>query len=384
MINSILIVNKDPHITELLESSFQTENYMTKTALNAAQAIKLFAQAIPEIIVLDIRLPSRGAITFLETIRKTPAGKSVPIICMGDIFAKEPLKRKALGAKYNIVHFLKKPFRVSQLLSMTSELLHNKTKAKSTSFVKKKTSIKTTGSFKKTVSSKRAPAQKLSNSLQDNRIPSPEKISPNEEYIDLIEPDQIEEFSYKKQERKFSIPRSQPKSLSVQHRIKETSKQTINKSLRESEIHAATLSSTKRMRQYSKRASMNEKQSTSDKPCVVIVDDEVMILRILKKILDNEGWQVYTTYKSTDALTLSFKYLPDLVISDIMMPEMDGYTLCRMIKSQKKLEKTKVVLLTAKNLSEDKGKGFKSGADFFMQKPINKTKLLSVLKNLLE
>ena len=85
-----------------------------------------------------------------------------------------------------------------------------------------------------------------------------------------------------------------------------------------------------------------------------------------------------------DGLEKVLKYYPDIIISDIMMPEMDGFELCRKRKTDIETCHIPVILLTARSLEEDRIEGYKTGADEYLPKPFNIHVLKARLKNLLE
>lgn len=115
---------------------------------------------------------------------------------------------------------------------------------------------------------------------------------------------------------------------------------------------------------------------------ILIVEDELEIRSYLKEELRSE-YKVQTCGNGKEALKLIFEENPDLVISDVMMPEMDGMTLCRKIKQNTNINHIPVILLTAKNQPEDRLEGMGIGADAYMGKPFNTELLKSTITNLL-
>lgn len=115
---------------------------------------------------------------------------------------------------------------------------------------------------------------------------------------------------------------------------------------------------------------------------ITIVEDDDDILEYLRQELSKD-YTVTTCHNGKEGLQEVLKDLPDLVISDIMMPEMDGNTLCMKIKSNINTNSTPVILLTAKNLEEDKLEGLETGADAYIVKPFNMDILRRTIINLL-
>ena len=96
-----------------------------------------------------------------------------------------------------------------------------------------------------------------------------------------------------------------------------------------------------------------------------------------------QTYHIFEARNGKEGLQLALKYLPDLIVSDIMMPEMDGIELCKKIKSNATVSHTPVILLTARTSEEQKMQGFEIGADDYITKPFNFEILQSRIKNLI-
>lgn len=114
---------------------------------------------------------------------------------------------------------------------------------------------------------------------------------------------------------------------------------------------------------------------------VLVVDDEEQNVRLLSKIILNEGHDVVTAYNGKEALEKFEEHSPDLVLLDIVMPEMNGYEVCWQIKQKPHF--VPVVLITALDSPEHKIRGIKVGADDFLNKPFSVEELKARIKNLL-
>lgn len=130
------------------------------------------------------------------------------------------------------------------------------------------------------------------------------------------------------------------------------------------------------------RPDLNQQLSNRKKQHIVIAEDDDEISRYLKSELESD-FTVTLCPNGAEALKVVLKEVPSLVISDIMMPEMDGNTLCTKIKSNINTNHIPVILLTAKNRDEDKLEGFETGADSYIVKPFNMDILRRVVVNLL-
>lgn len=109
---------------------------------------------------------------------------------------------------------------------------------------------------------------------------------------------------------------------------------------------------------------------------VLIVDDEPHILRSLGFVIKRAGYGVLEARSGAEALELIEQERPDLVFLDIMMPELDGYEVCRKIKSSDELADTYVIMLTAKGQQCDQQEGLKAGADEYMTKPFSPSRAI--------
>jgi len=116
---------------------------------------------------------------------------------------------------------------------------------------------------------------------------------------------------------------------------------------------------------------------------ILIVDDEPNIVMTLEYAFRKQGFEVFIARDGSEALEILNKEVPDVIMLDIMMPNVDGYETLKRIKDNQKLEKTKVVFLTAKNKASDIEKGLKLGADKYLTKPFSIKKIVSEIVELL-
>jgi len=117
---------------------------------------------------------------------------------------------------------------------------------------------------------------------------------------------------------------------------------------------------------------------------ILAVDDNESNLKVLKMILEKEGYIVDTLSRGADALIEIKATKPDLLLLDVLMPDVDGFEICREVKSSEQLRRTPIIIISALNQLDDKLKGIELGADEFLTKPINKRELLTRVKNLLK
>lgn len=116
---------------------------------------------------------------------------------------------------------------------------------------------------------------------------------------------------------------------------------------------------------------------------ILLVDDEPDILEFLGYNLRKEGYAVFTANNGKEAILSAKKELPNLVIIDVMMPDMDGIETCREIRSIDELKNTMIAFLTARNEDYSQIAGFEVGADDYINKPIKPRVLISRIKAIL-
>ncbi|KGK89272.1 transcriptional regulator [Desulfosporosinus sp. HMP52] len=107
---------------------------------------------------------------------------------------------------------------------------------------------------------------------------------------------------------------------------------------------------------------------------LLLVDDEPNILQFLEMGLQEEGFEVQTAQDGMTAVTIAKQFQPHIIILDVMMPGMDGFEVCRMLK---KTENVAIIMLTAKDEVDDRVKGLTLGADDYMMKPFSFEELLA-------
>jgi DNA-binding response OmpR family regulator len=115
-------------------------------------------------------------------------------------------------------------------------------------------------------------------------------------------------------------------------------------------------------------------------PKILVVDDELNILELVKLYLDNEGYQVETASRGGEAITKMAAVNPDMVILDLMLPDIDGFEVCRQIRSKSNIP---ILMLTARKEDVDKIVGLEMGADDYLTKPFNPRELTARIRAIL-
>jgi DNA-binding response OmpR family regulator len=116
---------------------------------------------------------------------------------------------------------------------------------------------------------------------------------------------------------------------------------------------------------------------------LLVVDDDAFIARLLEIELSAAGYDVRTAGSGDRALELAYERCPDLILADVMMPNMDGFELTRRVRMDERLSNAKVILLTARGLSADRLEGFAVGADDYVIKPFDTPELVARIGEIL-
>lgn len=116
---------------------------------------------------------------------------------------------------------------------------------------------------------------------------------------------------------------------------------------------------------------------------ILVVDDDPYILMSLEFLMKKNGYDVMVARNGTEAQELVEKQVPHLVLLDIMMPDVDGYEICRYIKKTPHLQDVKVVFMSAKTKEADIKKGYDLGAALYVTKPFSTRELVKQIKELL-
>ena len=117
---------------------------------------------------------------------------------------------------------------------------------------------------------------------------------------------------------------------------------------------------------------------------ILIADDDIGTRLSISDYLDLSGYRVITTDNGIDALSMLEKHYPDLLVTDIMMPRMNGYELVRRIRQLSEFRLLPVILLTARTKIQERILGYQSGCDLYLPKPFELEELAAAIRNLLE
>ena len=117
---------------------------------------------------------------------------------------------------------------------------------------------------------------------------------------------------------------------------------------------------------------------------ILIVDDEDFFIEPIKMFLSKNGFDVIVAHDGFSGLKKARTENPNLIILDVMLPGVNGYQICRLLKFDKRFKHIPVIIITARDNPQDKKIGGKSGADFFITKPVNPQLLAEKVNTLLQ
>jgi DNA-binding response OmpR family regulator len=117
---------------------------------------------------------------------------------------------------------------------------------------------------------------------------------------------------------------------------------------------------------------------------ILIVDDEPNIIIPLEFLMKQNGYEVMTASSGEEALEIIMEYKPNLILLDIMLPGIDGFEVCEIVRLNQEWKNTKIIFLTAKGREVDVAKGMVLGADTYITKPFSNSEIVERVKGLLE
>jgi len=127
--------------------------------------------------------------------------------------------------------------------------------------------------------------------------------------------------------------------------------------------------------------STDVQESPAPAPRLLLVDDEPGLRTAVQAYLEDEGFEVTTAVDGEEGFSKAQQMLPDVVISDVMMPRLDGYGLLKKLRADERLGGTPVIFLTAKGMTADRTQGYLAGVDDYIPKPFDPDELVARVRN---
>ena len=116
---------------------------------------------------------------------------------------------------------------------------------------------------------------------------------------------------------------------------------------------------------------------------ILVVDDEPNIVEVITSRLKANNYEVIAAFDGEEAVELTEKEKPDLIILDLMLPKMDGYQVCNQLKTNQGLKDIPIIMLTSRGKADEIKKGIDKGADAYLTKPFNWEKLAGIMSGFL-
>lgn len=116
---------------------------------------------------------------------------------------------------------------------------------------------------------------------------------------------------------------------------------------------------------------------------ILVVDDEIDLVETVRFSLELEGYEILVAYNGEEALNQARKEHPDLILLDLMLPKLDGYKVCRLLKFDERYKHIPILMLTAKTQDKDKVLGLETGANEYITKPFDMDDLIKKVKDYL-
>ena len=117
-------------------------------------------------------------------------------------------------------------------------------------------------------------------------------------------------------------------------------------------------------------------------PKILVVDDEPRAVTLLRNVLTPEGYNVLTAHSGAEAIEVATRDVPDVLLLDVMMPELNGYEVCTRLRADPRLAHLPIIMLTALDDRDAKLEGLQAGADDFLSKPFDATELRARLRTI--
>lgn len=407
----ILLIDDDITILKLLENAFTLECYKVYICDDSASAMDTIAVVRPDIIILDIMMPKPGGYEILEKIKSKPEYSDMHVIFLS---ARSDVDDKIKGIKSGADDYITKPFVISEVITRVEMIMR-----RSENYREKLLKDCLTDAYSRYYFNLRI-AEELERYKRNGTIFSiafidmdhyknindryghqtgdhvlKELISyvaanirkcdsifryGGEEFVILM-PDTTEEQAYVVIERLrqgFGIKPISIGGLTLNVTFSAGIRQVNDKSDSVDQIindadkamYCAKRRGRNRVFIYSEEMIVKNLKKT-----LLIVDDESTILKLLKDRLSNIGYNVITAKDGTSAVKLTREIHPDAVILDIILPDIDGFEICKKIKEDAATHSTKVIMLSRKKHKKSIVKGLRIGADDYVTKPFSMEEL---------
>lgn len=384
--NSLLIIDDDPTFIEILSDLASLKQYHYIVAYDGETGLKLALEENPTAIILDISLPDMNGWDVLEKLRANPKTREIPVHVISGM---EHPSLKEDDRK--IVSYLQKPVSLEELNSTFNQLERVlKNSLKTVLIADNDTELaQRIGSYLRNMN--------ISTTVVDTAEKAYEAMKSGR-YEGLILELELQEISgfplleKLKQEqpdpppviihtRKEISPRQEEQLRKYTETVILKGSRSHDRLLAEATLFLHGIQSNRPAdpKETMKTQIGNEQLLIGKK--ILLIDDDMRNIFAISSLLEEKGVQVIEAKNGREGIEKWMRNQDtDLILMDIMMPEMDGYTAMKEIRSHKTLKQVPIIALTAKAMKDDRDKCMDAGANDYLTKPVDNAKLLSLLK----
>lgn len=376
---TILIVEDDIRFAELLQDMARTRNFKTIVAVQGDEGLSLAKNIMPDAIILDIQLPVMDGWSILHQLKHDPKTRDIPVhvisvvdqakegINMGAIaYLRKPSKREELEETFSSIEaYLDRSLKKLLLVQSDDEYRERLSKQ-----------IGSNGVIVHSATSKSEAIGQLEDQHYDCMILDL-NVSGADKLLETIRDKMMLEdlpiIIYTDQELD---EREEVKIRQYAETIVVKNPNSLERLTDEAELFLHHLESGW---QSERQVAAEGNNGTLEDKHVLIVDDDIRNVFAISSLLEDAGMQVSYADNGKEALNV-LDDTHDLILMDIMMPEMDGYETMREIRSQKKYQSLPIIAVTAKAMRDDREKCIEAGASDYIAKPVNMDQLLSLIR----
>ncbi len=354
----ILIVDDNPHNLQVLGNLLREEKYEIEFAVSGEATLDWLKNRQFDLILLDINMPGMNGFEVCKKIRSNKETHEIPIIFLSAESERESILK---GFEVGAQDFVIKPFDSRELLARVKTQLDLKSKTEKLEKINDWL------------------GKKIDNWLKMS-VDKPGSSEATDLSAKLIEFDKNQSYVLK------DICLELNTSIKEIEKLIGKSFDSKNKSQFKEIVKADNRLTSKTREIVYKKGMMisDEKNSPVDTPLILIVDDNPKNLQVLGNYLQLEGYLVEFALNGESALDWIRKAEFDLILLDIMMPGMDGFEVCKIIKRDPLNQKTPIIFLTAKIDTESIVNAFDLGAVDYIIKPFNQKELIARVKTQIE
>ncbi|MEI9936138.1 MAG: response regulator [Pseudomonadota bacterium] len=383
---SILIVEDDPRFSEIVVDLAHELQFETRVAATADQAIALATERLPDGIVLDMKLPDHSGLSVLDRLKRDSRTRHIPV----HVISVEDYKHTAL--EMGAIGYLRKPIEREQIKAALQKL-----EARFTRSVRRLLVVEDDLTQRDAICQllggdevEIVAVGTVQEALEQLRFGSLDCV-----VTDLALPDGsgYDLLQTMAKDESYSFPSvvvytGRSLTAEEEQRLRQYSRSIIVKGARSPErlldevtlfLHQVEASLPPERQRMLKKA--RHREAIFEDRHVLVVEDDVRNVFALNNLLEPKGMKVAIARNGREALELLEQNTKiELVLMDIMMPEMDGLAATRAIRAQQKWAKLPIIALTAKAMKDDHERCLQAGANDYIPKPLDVDMLLSLLR----